>query len=72
MNLPLRYRTHRNKFVQGCMHRVDGKRVPISRVVDPDPQGSVTFAGSVTRGTRIRVHFRKCIKKLTKTIKKGT
>jgi hypothetical protein len=28
-----------------------------SSVVDPDPQGSGTFAGSVTRGFRIRIRF---------------
>jgi hypothetical protein len=28
-------------------------------VVDPDPQGSGTFAGSVTRDSRIRVHIQK-------------
>jgi hypothetical protein len=37
------------------------------------PQGYGTFAGSgsVTRGFRIRVHIRKLMKTLTKTIKKG-
>jgi hypothetical protein len=41
-------------------------------VVDPDPQGSGTFAGSgsVTRGFRIRVHIQKWIETSTKTIKK--
>jgi hypothetical protein len=39
---------------------------------DPDPQISGTFAGtgSVTRGFRIRVHIRKWMSTLTKTIKK--
>jgi hypothetical protein len=33
--------------------------IQIFSVVDPDSQGSVTFAGSVTQGFRIRVHIRK-------------
>jgi hypothetical protein len=47
----------------------------LNSVVDPDPQGSVIFAGcgSVNRGFRmwIRVHIQKWMQTLTKNVKKG-
>jgi hypothetical protein len=43
--------------------RAKNKHLVSNSVVnlDPDSQGSVTFAGSVTRVFRIRVHILKCM-----------